>query len=205
MVLIAAALIGLPLLGRKYGISRERSLARRLGFSFHPKAPPGFSRRLGGFSLLRGEGRSPVSRLMLRSEKGRNLAVFIIQHPRRRGARVPTTLRVFFADSASLKLPYFRMAPESIPDYIQKIPDIDFDRHPAFSRRYLLQGESAEKVRSVFTPPLLDYLARRRLLRMEGWKNRLVVAHPRIEAQRLLKWGRAILEMLEESSKNRRV
>ncbi|HTH46369.1 MAG TPA: hypothetical protein VMB21_02555 [Candidatus Limnocylindria bacterium] len=66
--------------------------------------------------------------------------------------------------SRGLLLPRFGLEPEGIVDKLLDRPDVDFESHPEFSRRYRLWGMSELTLRTLFRPALLDFFSER-----PGW------------------------------------
>jgi hypothetical protein len=65
------------------------------------------------------------------------------------------------------RLPQFSMRPEHLLQRIGAVlgmQDIDFDSHPEFSRRYVLQGRDEGAIRTCFGSQILD-----RFTQEEGW------------------------------------
>ena len=84
------------------------------------------------------------------------------------GRRYPVqaSQTVFRFQSQRMNLPGFVLSPESILDKIEDVfgyyQDIDFQQHPAFSRRYLLTGDNEAAIRKLFTPAVLSHFASKR-------------------------------------------
>lgn len=99
--------------------------------------------------------------IMRGSLDGLQTTIFDYSYITGRGRGARTWRQTVFAFSCDLSLPAFELKPENwaarLRDAIMH-DDIDFDSHPAFSRRYLLRSERQEKVRDLFTPGLLTYL-----------------------------------------------
>jgi len=74
---------------------------------------------------------------------------------------------VFFVNSKSLRLPEFRMKPESIGNKIAAYfgwEDIDFGTYPAFSDKYHLSGEHEDFIRHTFDDKILKFFSK-----TSGW------------------------------------
>lgn len=53
--------------------------------------------------------------------------------------------------------------------------DIDFDRNPEFSKRYLLKGPDETAIRKLFTPDILHYFEKRTgTINVETDKNTII-------------------------------
>lgn len=52
--------------------------------------------------------------------------------------------------------------------------DIDFDNHPAFSKKYYLRGQHEHEVRTLFTEPIIQFLENREEMHIECHRNRLI-------------------------------
>ncbi len=79
---------------------------------------------------------------------------------------------VFFVNAKDLNLPYFMMKPEhffhKIGQYLGWAKDIDFETHPEFSDKYILQGGSEEYVRETFHDEILHFFTVEQNWSMEG-------------------------------------
>jgi hypothetical protein len=198
IVVLAGLLIALPFLVKKRQAVRDEKAARKLGFFFQPRVPEDFFRHLAGFESLRGTLKEDIYHLLFRNDRDRQYAAFT----RDAGGYDRTTfhrkIRVFFAASPAFDLPGFKMVPKNLTHRIEREPDINFPAFPVFSRRYLLKGEPEDKIRSLFSPRLLDYLKRRRDLVMEGQQNRLIIIHPRVPLSQLIREGLEIVKIITE-------
>ena len=96
------------------------------------------------------------------------------------GTRLIPAQTIIIINSDSLQLPSFTLQPERLVQKInlavgyEKI-DIDFDSHPDFSKRYLLQGPDEEKIRKFFKPEIIAYFEQHSRLCAEGDGNALLV------------------------------
>jgi hypothetical protein len=80
-----------------------------------------------------------------------------------------TALKIQFEGT---ELPYFSLRPEGIWDKVTDWyghQDIDFDTHPAFSRKYHLRGDDEAQIRAVFTPQVLGYFEAHPGLNLEAY------------------------------------
>ncbi len=60
-----------------------------------------------------------------------------------------------------VQLPSFNLQPQGLMHKLWDAvvhKDITFDSHPSFAQRYGLRGAEAERIRTVFTPPLISFL-----------------------------------------------
>lgn len=79
------------------------------------------------------------------------------------GGKSSTTLRqtVVALESQELHVPGFDLAPESIFTRFTEwfgVQDIDFESHPEFSKKFVLQANNEEGVRRLLDRELLDFL-----------------------------------------------
>ena len=84
---------------------------------------------------------------------------------------------VVLLKSAVLDVPPFSLKPQHVLHNIGKAfgyQDIDFDSHPAFSRKYLLRSTDELAIREVFTPDILEYYESRPGLSTEAEGDRLL-------------------------------
>lgn len=68
-------------------------------------------------------------------------------------------------------LPEFQLRPENLLLRIGAafgFQDIDFDRHPAFSKRYLLRGPQEAAIRRLFTDAVIETIMDRKPLAIEA-------------------------------------
>jgi len=84
---------------------------------------------------------------------------------------------VVLLKSAVLDVPPFSLKPQNVLHNIGKAfgyQDIDFDSHPAFSRKYLLRSADELAIREVFTADILEYYEARPGLSTEAGGDRLL-------------------------------
>ena len=70
------------------------------------------------------------------------------------------------------------MRPENLGDKIVgwfRGNDIDFDTHPEFSKRFLLNGEDETAVRNLFTPQVMEYFEAKKTLSAEAIGQTLLI------------------------------
>lgn len=103
---------------------------------------------------------------------------FTVGHGRN-SRTIRQTVAAFFADR--ILLPEFEMQPEGVLQKIGDVfvhKDIDFVSHPEFSSRYQLRGPEEERIRQLFSPGLLSFLAgldQKQKWRVEGAARTLIV------------------------------
>jgi hypothetical protein len=88
-----------------------------------------------------------------------SLQAIIFDYTYRMGKSTVTQTLACFSDKA--QFPPFALKPEGIFDRLGDAlvhNDINFDSHPAFSRRYALKSPDEAATRRLFTPGLLSYL-----------------------------------------------
>ncbi len=87
------------------------------------------------------------------------LQAIVFDYTYRMGKSTVTQTLACFSDKALF--PPFALKPEGIFDRLGDAlvhNDIDFDSHPAFSRRYALKSPDEAGTRRLFTPSLLSYM-----------------------------------------------
>ncbi len=198
IVVLAGLLIATPFLARRHLAVREEADARKLGLSFQARVPEDFFRHLAEFELLEATTAGDIFNIMFRTERDRQFAVFTMESGGPKRSHITRKVRVFFAASPAFDLPRFTLVPKNLTHRIERTPDINFRINSTFSRRFLLQGEPEEKVRSLFSSRLLEYLSGHRELLMEGRDNYLIVIDPRAQLPRLVREGMSIVSMIED-------
>lgn len=115
---------------------------------------------------------------------------------------------VFFVSSKHLGIPAFRLKPENILHKIGTLlgmQDIDFETFPQFSKKYLLQGEDEDIIRSFFGENLLHFFSEKSNLHVEAvgyyfivyYYNKLL-SPP--EIANLKQTGMSLLQMFKENT-----
>lgn len=180
-----------------------RTVAGKLGFSFHPDGDPHLLGRLGQFHLF-SQGHSRKVRNMMRGEiQDIAVSLFDYRYTTGSGKHSHTHAQtVVLFESEQLALPFFTLRPEG---FFHKMAgafgyqDIDFADSPAFSDAYLLKGTDEDRIRAVFGPEVQAYYTRHGHLCTEGGGGRLVHYHAdrRIDPERIESWLQEGLDVLD--------
>lgn len=109
-----------------------------------------------------------------------------------------------FFEAERLNLPAFLLRPKKLASKIKATtdqPDIDLTRHPAFSNSFALQGSDMERIQALFSGEVLDFLAQKPELCVEGQGQQLLVyrCHKVVSAKELtsfLEEGQAVYNLL---------
>lgn len=196
--------------GRRAGFEK---LARRRGLTFHELAPDSLAipasllREIeSGFIVHSKPGRAIEGEV-----DGARIAVVELLRYRAdsRAGQVPYyPLIIAMLELAEAELPHFSLDPEKLRHKLldlKKGKDIDFPDAPRFSGRYRLSGPDEAAIRDLFSPQLLDMLARHPGRRARCYGDRLVWYRP----SGLLRWAafrpgaaeRILVELLEFRSR----
>jgi hypothetical protein len=176
---IAGGIIGIVVLlflVGYYANKRRRegmaALAESLGFTF--------SREPGVFVLpavadfeLGSHGDSKKGRNAMTGRNGDiDVTIFDYQYSTGSGKNRSTHVQtVGMFKSESLQLPKFVVRPEHVFHKIGSVfgyQDIDFDRYPEFSKKYLLRSEDEDTCRALFTDEVLRYFEGQKRVSVEG-------------------------------------
>jgi hypothetical protein len=179
--LVVAAVAGI--MAVLYYLERQRTeemglVARRLGFSFSPVAPPDLLERLGGFRLF-SQGRSRKIRNVMRRQIDDIQVTLFDYRFRTSGGKHSRThaQTVGLFETGRLDLPFFTLRPEHLLHRLAGAlgyQDIDFEQHADFSEAFLLQGRNETEIRSLFDWNLRSYFARHPGVCAEGDGTRLI-------------------------------
>jgi hypothetical protein len=149
-----------------------REAALRMGWAFQETGSlemiPG-AERFGLFG--RGHARR-VRNFMAGAADGHRGAAFDYRFTQGAGQHAVTlTQTVVCLHVRAASIPAFELRPETVFHRIGErfgAQDIDFDRHPAFSRAYVLRGADEEAVRAAFTPEVVEFFEAREKLCAAG-------------------------------------
>ncbi len=130
-----------------------RAAAFELGMDFEEKDEYRMIALLRDFKLFRTGGRKTISNILTKTSSlmEEKINVFDYRYTISTGKSSHTYHQsVFFIQSKQLAMPQMLLKPEH---FFHKIgawlgmQDIDFEEHPEFSDRYLLQGEDEDRIR----------------------------------------------------------
>jgi len=119
---------------------------------------------------------------------GHTAAVFDLAYRNVGGSGGGTTTSrqtMYVIESSLLNLPEFYLRPEGVMERVLNTldrVDIDFAERPGFSGRFMLYGKDENAIRSLFTPPKLDFFERIPNLCVFGRGNYLFLYQSRTPA-----------------------
>lgn len=111
---------------------------------------------------------------------------------------------IFHFTSSDLDLPCFSLheAEELQQMFVSALgyKDINFENHPAFSKKYLLNGDNELAVKQLFSEKMISFLEKLDGINIEGSGNQLIVYRPyaRIEASKFKKYKQEAAEIFEQ-------
>jgi hypothetical protein len=172
---------GAAYLGHRAELKRLAELAavaEEMGFEFTPKGDPALVADYAGFELF-GQGHSKsLTALMRGRANDLEVALFDYSFTTGSGKHRHTSRQTAVVFRFDGRLPKFSLRPENVFHRLGTLfgyQDIDFDSHPAFSKRYLLRGEDEAAVRALFTDGVLTFFEENLGLMVEGAGGRLLV------------------------------
>jgi hypothetical protein len=163
---------------KKRAAALER-VAQELGLEYASTGTEDFVAGFGPFQIF-SRGRAQKAYNLMQGATGdRGLAIFDHQFTTGHGKSTKvwryTVLCIRFDGPA---IPTFQVRPENLGDKIVgwfRGNDIDFDTHPEFSKRFLLNGEDEAAVRDLFTPQVLEYFEAKKTLSAEAIGQTLLI------------------------------
>ena len=149
---------------KKDRIEALQKIASDLEMSYVPKDEFGTIGLLRDFHLFQKGHSKSIVNLMQKSTGLMENKISIFDYIYKVGGGKAPPIKymqtVFFIQSKSLALPEILLKPET---FFHKVgaflgmQDIDFDIHPEFSDRYLLQGEEENRIRQVMTDKVIRF------------------------------------------------
>jgi hypothetical protein len=196
VVAIAGLVLYYNHLAEKKRSEQWKQAADELGFTFTEQPGTRPLDTLAGFHLF-SQGHSKKVRNQLRGEAG-GLEVLLFDYRFTVGSGKHSHTHqqtVLCFQLAGVSLPKFTLRPENFLHKIGKLfgyQDINFDSHPAFSKKYLLRGTDEAAIRELFTEEILAYYESRDGVSTEGNGDHLLFyrADKRISPEKV----RAFLE-----------
>jgi hypothetical protein len=158
------------------------AVARKLRLEYSPLGDAALLESLGEFSLFQlGHGRK-LKHLIRGQTQNVDVAIFDYRYTTG-GGNSSSTFRqtVIRFDSPWLDLPKFELRPAHMGHRLAKLfgfQDISIPEFPAFSKKYLLRGDSEEAIREVFTQEVVMHLESLDALHVTGQRSRLVLYRP---------------------------
>lgn len=140
-------------------------VASELGLQFTPQGDERLLAMLQQFRLFnRGHSRR-MKNVMTAVTEHTTLTIFDYQYTTGGGKNSHTHSRTLVAlESAAFQFPQFSVRPEGFGDKLASklgFQDIDFDHHPDFSSKFVLQADDENAVRRFFTSQILDLFVSR--------------------------------------------
>jgi hypothetical protein len=180
-------------------------LAVEMRWSFSSEGDDSLLSSLRGFHLF-SKGHSKRLKNLLRGQvRDTSAAVFDYQYTTGGGKnRHASYHTVLCLTLGGRPLPRFSLRPERVFDKIGDIVgyrDIDFESHPAFSKKYFLRGDDEMAIRNLFGAGLISLLEQESGLCMEGEADRILIYRQRgrlkpEEIRPFLQIGERILPLL---------
>lgn len=207
ILLIVAAMIGAVALGVGFDRVREkrraeawRALASSLGLRFLG-ADENFELRHPAFKIFsRGRDRKAVN--VAEGSSGKTRVCLADYRWTTGGGKSRTVHRrtVCVLEREGLALPHFYLRPQGFLDSVGKLfggQDIDFPEDPAFSKAFVLQGESEGAARGCFDRRVREWMLSRQAwgLEVEARGGKIVFSGPPHQETRS---ARALLDMALE-------
>jgi len=194
-IIFVVALVLLWILIRGASSSHEKKrteefvqIAKNLKMSPSKKVDRAFRDRLKPFHRFR-RGRNGTFRNILHENKNDVQMVFFecfYERPVKTSDSSGRSVMegVFYFYSPSLDLPEFTLheAEELQQAFLGAfgIKDINFENHPVFSKKYLLNSKDEGSVRALFSDKLIRFLENLNGVNIEGCGNQLIVYRPGI-------------------------
>ena len=187
-----------------------KSLAYDLDMEYSRKDEFKFIKRMGEFQLFKA-GHSKRIRNILRKDDDWlefSTAIFDYQYTIQHGKSSSTYVQtVFFVDSKKLALPQFLLKPENFFHRIGKslnwVKDIEFEEHPEFSRKYLIQSEFPEMFKEKVDEDFTRFFSVENKWRLEGVNYFLIFyrLHKKLPVSQIKDFyskGLRLVEMLQD-------
>ena len=151
-----------------------RQLADDRRFSYAPKAPDALFDEVKMFRLFDGKTAHSLSNVIVGEADGANLLFFdyTVHNPKGGKNNTYQSGSIILISSDYLDLPTMYMRPETFLDRFNILPasavDITFDSEPAFSGKYVLNGDDPGRIHKILTRKALDLLVLRWPLTVEA-------------------------------------
>lgn len=158
-----------------------KALAPPLNMVYRKQDHYGLVKLLGGFQLFRSGSFKKITHILSREDEWlrQKTAIFDYQYTVQAG-KTPVTFfqTVFFIESKDLALPQFLMKPEHffhrIGKFMNLTHDIEFEAYPAFSEKYLVQGEIPALVKASVPEELARFFTIENKWSLEGINYHLI-------------------------------
>lgn len=178
-VLLVMAAIGLAIRYEKKRTEALKHQAVRMGYQFEEKSPPEIVGDPGHFFLLSKGHSKQIKNRLFGERDGVGSMLFEYRYTVGSGKNSTTykqTVACF--ELKDRRIPPFSMRPENVLHRIGGLfgqQDIDFEAHPEFSKKYLLQGADEAAVRAFFNREKLGFLEQNPGWSVESDGERLLV------------------------------
>lgn len=157
------------------------TLAGKLGMDFSRKDDFGMVKKLGNFQLFKKGSSRKIINLMTADDSWLESSYaifdyrFTIQHGKSASTHFQT---VFFMDSKKLALPQFLLKPEHffhrIGKYLNWVQDIEFEAHPDFSEKYLVQSDFPNMLKGMMKEEVVQFFTIEDKWSLEGLNYYLI-------------------------------
>lgn len=182
---VSITFIVMSVINERKRVEELKVLAEELGLEYVAKSdvPPEFKE----FKLFSMGSKRKISNLLHGQADGVSISIFDYHYTTGGGKnKRHSTQTVASIRSSELAICDFSIRPEDGLDQIGSMlgfQDIDFDSHPEFSKKYVLQGKSEAAVRSLFQPAILEYFQSKDRLTLEAAPGTIVVYQNRRKAK----------------------
>ena len=188
-----------------------KSLAYHLDMQYTKRDRYGLKKLLGQFQLFREGGGRKITNLLKKEDEWlqSKVAVFDYQYTISTGKSSQTFYQtVFFIQSKKLSLPQFLIKPEHffhrVGKFLKLTQDIEFEEHPEFSKKFLIQGDEASLVKDALPDELARFFTIEKKWSLEGMNYFLIFyqKHKRLPPESIgdfYKKGMKIYEWLQEN------
>tara|TARA_B110000495_G_scaffold199686_1_gene213552 strand:+ start:9309 stop:9971 length:663 start_codon:yes stop_codon:yes gene_type:complete len=165
IVLLVVGGITYSIIYEKKRKQKLKETAEEMGLTFSPDGDPHLLTRFSDFKLFNvGRGRR-MSNLIQGDSGEVKIAIFEYKYTTGSGKNSKTRHQsVVSLHSPDLVCPDFTIRPENFLDRIGSalgFQDIDFDDHPEFSSKFVLQGSDEQQLRQYFNQVTLDFFTAR--------------------------------------------
>ena len=156
-----------------------RNVAKQLKLDFAPPRLDRFLQSLEKFHLFSIGHHPTLANVMAGQIDGTDVAVFDFTHVIRSGKSTSTVCQtVIWLQRRGTQRTEFALRPESLWNTIGSWlghGDINFESHPAFSRKYLLRGDDEPAIRELFSDEVLSFFEQQDSgVSLEGSGNKLL-------------------------------
>ncbi len=167
---------------KKQRTEKFKQAADDLGLSFFPKGKRSFRDQLKHLQLFSNNSFERIKNLSHGEINNVEIAVFDYKHGTRRVGRgsdqTDRKESIIFFRSSDLNLPNFALS-EAFQIFQQFVgvigyEDINFESHPTFSKKYLLNCNNESALRQLFNDELISFLEGKNGINVEGCEDQLI-------------------------------